>query len=170
GLVCARTSPAAGTLECCGSSIPLYAPSPGCALNASTTLVSSCSFGEPAVVGRFGRSPSQSQQRSPCAAAASSSAFSLAICASICCASQLARPVRTKLAPPAFSSCQPSLPSGVFPPTGGGSDNPSGKTFRPPTTRAPVGSMVTLVIRFEGTPRPLDSPVPDPVRGLASYV
>jgi hypothetical protein len=52
-------------------------------------------------------------------------------------------PVRTKLTPPFFSSCQASLPSGVFPPTGGGSDTPSGKTFRSPTTRTPVGSTVT---------------------------
>jgi hypothetical protein len=46
-------------------------------LNASTTCVSSCSFGEPAVVGRFGRSPSQSQERRPWAAAASSSVLQL---------------------------------------------------------------------------------------------
>src|SRR5438105_15033466 len=139
--------------ECCGSSIPLYTPRPGWALNASTTFVSSCSFGDPAVVGRFGSAPSQSQQWRPCAAAASSSFFSAVICPAICCASQSARPVRTKLAPPALSSCQASLPSGIFPPAGGGSDRPSGKTFCPPTTRAPVASMVTLVIRFRAYAR-----------------
>src|SRR5439155_23196525 len=123
--------PGGGDARVLGLVDALVRPRPGWALNAPTTFASSCSFGEPAVAGRFGSPPSHSQQWSPCAAAASSSAFSAAICASICCALQSARPVRTKLAPPALSSCQASLPSGVEPPSGGGFEKPIGKTFCP---------------------------------------
>jgi hypothetical protein len=57
----------------------LYAPSAGWFLKAAVIRVRSCSFSEPGCVGRFGVSPSQSQQWSPCEAVASSSFFSAAI-------------------------------------------------------------------------------------------
>src|SRR5947209_19401509 len=50
-----------------------------------------------------------------------------------------------KLAPPAFSSCSPSLPLGACPPRGGGFEKPIGKTSLPSIRSTPVGAIVTVV-------------------------
>src|SRR6266545_1641559 len=149
-LVLARASPAAGTPPKAGSSTPLYAPRAGCALSPFAIFTRSCSLtdGWPPGVGegRFPAFPSRGQQNRPCACAASIRARSAATWLSICWRFHSRRPVRTKLTPALATSAQASLPSRVFPPSGGASDSPIGKTFRPSMTRHPVASIATTLI------------------------
>src|SRR6266545_3384339 len=149
-LVLARASPAAGTPPKAGSSTPLYAPRAGCALSPFPIFTRSCSLtdGWPPGVGggRFPAFPSRGQQNRPCACAASIRARSAATWLSICWRFHSRRPVRTKLTPALATSAQASLPSRVFPPSGGASDSPIGKTFRPSMTRHPVASIATTLI------------------------
>jgi hypothetical protein len=156
--------------ECCGSSIPLYAPSPGCALNASTTLVSSCSFGEPA--GR--RKVRQIAEPEPAEEPVRRGRVLERLLARDLRVDLLRVPVGATGADEARAAGLQLLPGVLavrrLPADGRRKRHPEREDLSAVDDERAGRIEGDARHAFEGTPVPLDSPVPDPVRGLASYV